>query len=106
MLTDDHRAQLLADWIADRVPRVARITGVPVVAVERVSLRPEQADGPEGFLVRVEDGQAVVVPCDPREWRRVVAVLGKLGKVRPINRSAGERLMRALEDAARVNGSG
>jgi hypothetical protein len=100
-LTDEDRARLLAEWIADRVPRVARLTGLPVVAVERVALRPEQTDSPKGYLVRIEDGRAAVVPCDPQQWKQVVAVLRRLGKVRPINRDAGERLMRALEDAAR-----
>lgn len=101
MLTDEDRARLLATWKADLVPRVARITGLPVVAVERVKLQPEQAHSPDGFLIRVDDGRAAVVPDRPGEWQRVVAVLASLGEVRPINRRAGDRLLRALEDAAR-----
>lgn len=101
MLTDEDRARLLASVIADRLPRVQRITGLPVVSVERVELRPELGDGPTGFLVRVESGRSVIVPAHPGEWRRVVVLLSSLGDLRRFNASAGGRLMRALEEASR-----
>lgn len=98
MLTDEDRAQLLAAWRADLIPRVCRLTGLPVVGVVRVQLRPEQPDSPEGFMVRLDDGRAVVVPADPREWRTVLDLLAPLGSTRQPN---GTRLMRALDEASR-----
>ena len=101
MLTDEDRARLLAAWKADLVPRVQRITGLPVVSVSRVKLHPEQTHSPEGFVMRVEDGRAVVVPDDPRGWRAIEPLLSTLGPARPLNRAAADRLLRALEEASR-----
>ena len=90
-------AQLL---VADRLPRVQRLTGLPVASVEWVPLRPGQEGSPGALLVRLDDGQAAIVPAPEAAWQRAAAILRRLGMRRPVNPTLGRRLMRALLEAA------
>ncbi|MGH8992979.1 MAG: hypothetical protein ACRDZ7_15840 [Acidimicrobiia bacterium] len=105
MLTDEDRARLLAGLRADLIPRVCRLSGLPVVAVRRLPLCPDQPRSAEAYFVRVEGrSQAVLIPVDPAKWRAVPAVLAAAGRDddRPaFGKKAVLRLLRALNEAAR-----
>lgn len=62
---------------------------------------PDQDHGPEGFLVRLDDGRGVVVPADPYAWRTFPPLVAALGCRRRFNRESAPGLLRALEEATR-----
>lgn len=104
MLTDEDRARLLACWRADLIPRVRRLSGLPVVTVRRLPLSPDQPASPEAYFVQVEGRQrAVLIPVDPGQWRVVPALLVAAGRDDDANlgKKAVLRLLRALDEATR-----